>query len=181
MKLQGGNATGVQVIIDAVLRGDVTEDDLRRLLEFGGTDAVLAALLAATNRIEQLQGELGAQKTPDPATPSAMLPVYTKPKTPRRRKKPGAKKGHPGSRRTAPARIDRREEHRLERCPDCGGSLQQCNRTRTRTIEDIPEQIEPEVTEHTIHRDYCRLAKSTLSRSCPTRCPKRSSAIGLWR
>jgi hypothetical protein len=54
MKLQGGNATGVQVIIDAVLRGDVTEDDLRRLLEFGGTDAVLAALLAATNRIEQL-------------------------------------------------------------------------------------------------------------------------------
>lgn len=174
MKLHGGNTTEVQAIIDAALRGDVTEEDLRRLQALGGTDAVLVALVAAAgrideqnHRIEQLEAELNDRRTADPSTPSAMRPVYTKPKTPRRRKRPGAKKGHPGSRRSAPAKIDRRKEHRLEQCPDCGGALQQCNRTRTRTIEDIPEQIEPEITEHTIHRDYCPACKKHVEPIVP--------------
>jgi hypothetical protein len=40
-------------------------------------------------------------------------------------------------------------------CPECGGPLQRCQRSRTRIIEDLPEGIHPEVTEHTIWRDYC--------------------------
>ena len=52
-------------------------------------------------------------------------------------------------RRKKPVKIDRRETHRLKRCPCCGGALQRCNRTRTRYTEDVPEIIEPEVTEHT--------------------------------
>ena len=71
MKLHGGNTTEVQGIIDAALRGDVTEGDLRRLQALGGTDAVLAAFLAAASRIdeqdrriEQLEAELNGQRTP---------------------------------------------------------------------------------------------------------------------
>ena len=36
------------------------------------------------------------------STPSGMVPIYTKPNTPRRRKRPGAKKGQPGRRRAKP-------------------------------------------------------------------------------
>jgi len=46
----------------------------------------------------------------------------------------------------------------LECCPDCGGPLQRCNgekSQRSRIIEDIPPNIQPEVTEHILHRDYC--------------------------
>jgi len=32
--------------------------------------------------------------------------------------------------------------------------LNRCDETRTRYTEDIPD-VEPEVTEHTIHRDWC--------------------------
>lgn len=85
-----------------------------------------------------------------------MVPVYEKPATPnKRRKKPGAREGHKGSRRKTPPKIDAHVEHRLEVCPCCGGELQRCKRTRKRIIEDIPQEITPVVTEHTVHRDYC--------------------------
>ena len=50
-----------------------------------------------------------------------MIPVYEKPPAKRRKKQPDAKHGHPGSRRPAPERIDRRETHKSPNCPDCGG------------------------------------------------------------
>ena len=76
-----------------------------------------------------------------------MVPIHTKPNTPKRRKKLGGKKGHPGHRRQEPKRIDERKTHRLKRCPCRDGALQRCQRKRTRTIEDIPELIEPVVIE----------------------------------
>ena len=124
------------------------------VLAAAGPEAVRLALLAANARIAQLQ-------TPaiSPSTPSGMIPVYQKPPAPRRKKKPGAKPGHAGSRRKTPEKIDERVEHRLEACPCCGGELQRCKRSRTRIIEDIPQEITPVVTEHTIHRDYCPSCK----------------------
>ena len=44
-------------------------------------------------------------------------------------------------------------QHRVKRCPCCGGPHQRCERKRTRIIEDIAEKTEPVVTEHTIHRN----------------------------
>jgi hypothetical protein len=87
------------------------------------------------------------------------VPVYQKPSVKRRRKTPGAKTGHPGARRKTPERIDVCVEHRLAVCPCCGGPVQRCKRTRTRIIKDIPKEIAPVVTEHTIHRDYCPACK----------------------
>jgi transposase len=87
-----------------------------------------------------------------------MVPVYEKPQTSRRKKKPGARDGHEGARRKTPPVIDARVEHRLEVCPCCGGPVQRCKRTRTRLVEDIPH-ITPVVTEHVIHRDYCPACK----------------------
>ncbi len=88
-----------------------------------------------------------------------MVPVYEKRATKRRRGKPGAKNGHAGVRRKTPPKIDRHVQHRLEFCPCCGGELLRCQRERKRIIEDIPQEITPIITEHTIHRDYCPACK----------------------
>ena len=122
-------------------------------------------------RLAELQGQSQVHQ-PSPATPSGMVPIYTKPNTPKRRKKPGAKKGHPGHRRKPPARIDEHKTHRLKRCSGCGGPLQRCERKRTRIIEDIPEEIEPVVTEHTIWRDYCPKCKKHVEPVVPDALPR---------
>jgi transposase len=136
--------------VDALLQGRLTEAQAATLAA-AGSEAVRLALLAANARIARLQPAAAS-----PSTPSGMVAVYEKPAVDkRRRRKPGAKAGHPGARRKPPAKIDIRVEHRLEVCPCCSGPLQRCNRKRTRVIEDIPKEITPEVTEHTICRDYC--------------------------
>lgn len=143
-----------QGLIAAALRGELTEQQARRLGR-EHPEVLALALLAASKRIAELQQAHSETHARSPSTPSGMVPVYAKPSPSRRSKRPGAKKGHPGHRREAPSRIDRRQEHRLTRCPSCGGALQRCQRKRTRLIEDIPDQIEPVVTEHTLWRDYC--------------------------
>ncbi|MFH1499643.1 MAG: transposase, partial [Verrucomicrobiota bacterium] len=157
--------TAAQDLIDSALRGELTDDDAKRLALFG-PEVVTLALLAASKRIAEQNARLDEFKgkpcsaAPSPATPSAMVPVYAKPnKRKGRKRRPGARPGHQGVRRERPARIDRRETHRLKCCPHCQGPLQRCRRTRRRLIEDIPEVIEPLVSEHTVHRDYCPKCK----------------------
>jgi len=162
-----GNAT--EGLIQAALRGALTPAQARRL-GHENPEVLALALLAASKRIAELQAQPGDQQ-PSPSTPSGMVPVYAKPNAPRRRKKPGAPQGHPGHRRQAPTRIDKRETHRLKRCPCCGGRLQRCDRSRTRIIEDIPEVIEPVVTEHTIQRDYCPTCKKHVEPVVPDAMP----------
>lgn len=172
--MQPGTAKTLRVIVDAALRGELDEAGARRLHALG-PEAVVLALLAASRRIAQLQGQTTGS-TPSPSTPSGMIPVHTKPNNRKRPKKPGAKKGHPGVRRPTPERIDEHRTHRLKRCPCCGGPLQRCNRTRTRLTEDIPEQIQPVVTEHTIHRDFCPKCKKHVEPVVPDALPR--STIG---
>jgi transposase len=148
-------------LVDAALHGELTEDQAQELAAIDA-DLLKLVLLAAAQRIAEqdqriaeLQGKLDGPPKMDPSTPSGQRPVYAKPSAPKRKKKPGAKPGHPGTRRPTSAQVDRREEHRLDVCPDCGGPLQRCNRTRTRRIEDFAANLRAAVTEHEIHRDYC--------------------------
>jgi len=132
-----------------------------------GAEAVTLFALAMARHVAGLRPESSS-----PATPSGMVPVYEKPAAPkRRRKKPGAKAGHAGARRPTPAKIDQQVEHRLDVCPCCGGALQRCKRQRQRIIEDIPRQITPIVTEHTIHRDYCPSCKKHVEPVVPDAMP----------
>jgi transposase len=122
-----------------------------------GEEAVVFALLQFAKMLGEQQQISRPMQSPAPSTPSGMIPPYQKPSVRRRFKKPGRKPGHVGERRPPPQRIDHREEHRAEVCPFCSGPLQRCSETRTRYVEDIPlpEQLQPQVTEHTIHRDWC--------------------------
>jgi transposase len=117
-----------------------------------GKEAVIFALLELA---KQLADQQSRRAVPAPSTPSGMIPPYQKPAVSGRKKRPGRQAGHPGERRAAPERVDRRVEHRLERCPQCQGRLTRCDHTRTRYIEDMPDDLQPVVTEHTIHRDWC--------------------------
>lgn len=179
--MQTAQVQSVDELVEAAVRGELS-DHAGRALCRQAPELILLALLAAGKRIAELQAGAGSaspatsstsasapssssatkSSSTSPSTPSGMVPVYEKPNQNHRRKKPGARDGHPGRRRAAPRQITRRQTHRLERCPDCGGRLQRCRRSRTRIIEDIPETVEPVVTEHTIHRDYCPRCKKDV-------------------
>jgi transposase len=173
-------------LLNAALAGELDEAQARQLAAHDPEIVALALLALARRiaeqdtRIAQLQAQ-GAAFAATPATPSGMIPIYLKPNVGgaddargarrRRRKRPGARDGHPGHRRPPPLRVDRRLEHRAACCPDCGGGLQRCRRTRTRITEDIPETIQPVVTEHTIHRDYCPRCKKDVEPKVPDALP----------
>ena len=138
MKPWTAKTSEAAALVDAALHGELSEAQALRLYRLG-PEVVKLALLAASRRIAELQNP-AIEHTSSPSTPSGMIPIYEKPAARKRRKKPGAKKGHAGHRRAAPTRIDRRQSHRLKRCPHCEGQLQRCRRTRTRIIEDIPRR-----------------------------------------
>jgi transposase len=140
------------ILPTSILLGPSLSEEQAREIFRQGEEAVVFALLSLAQQLAQQP----ASPTPavTPTTPSAMVPPYLKPKADGRRKRPGRKAGHPGSRRPTPE-PNRRVDHRLESCPDCHGPLTRTNQTRTRITEDIPEAITPVVTEHTIHRDWC--------------------------
>lgn len=148
---------------EAVSLGPLLTEEQARAIFFQGEEAVVFALLSQAKMLAEQQAARAGDSHQTPSTPSGMKPPYQKPAAcARGKKKPGRKPGHPGSRREAPARIDRQVEHRAEACPECGGALNYCAETRTRYVEDIPEDIKPEVTEHTIHRDWCPRCKKKV-------------------
>jgi transposase len=140
-----------------------------------GKEAVIFALLELAKKLGEQQSRVQAPAPPQPSpsTPSGMIAPYQKTSVRGRRKKPGRKQGHAGVRRQVPERIDRREEHRAERCPDCGGPLIRCQQTRTRYVEDIPvpEDLQPQVTEHTLHRDWCPPCRNRVEPKVPDALP----------
>ncbi len=117
-----------------------------------GREMLVFVLMEMAARIAQYQQDPPAAS---PATPSGMVPVYEKPPVRKRRKKPGAKAGHPGTRRQAPPQITRHQEHPpLQCCPDCGSPLGKATVRRYRLIEDILD-TQPQVTQHSIPRHWC--------------------------
>ncbi len=140
-----------------LLAGPLTEEQAYALYQ-QGPEAVVFALLTLSARLatEKRSAEQSI------STPSGMVPAYLKSSKSSRKKRPGRPKGHPGTRRGAPPTIHRRVEHTLKQCPDCRTPLGTPCDTRTRIIEDIPENIQPVVTEHTIHRAYCPNCKKIV-------------------
>jgi transposase len=154
---------------DISLGPTLTEEQAREIFAQGEAAVVFALLELAKMLAEQNAAQAGTSHEA-PATPSGMKPPYSKPTARGRRKKPGRKPGHPGSHRPPPERIDKHETHRADVCPECGGPLCRCAETRTRYTEDIPE-VEPEVTEHTIHRDWCPKCKKKVEPKVTTALP----------
>jgi transposase len=165
--------TGTVLEVDVALGPQITADEARAIFA-QGEEAVVFALLELAKGWACAEGRCASISSP--ATPSGMRPVHQKPATRKRGKKPGRKAGHAGSRRAPPERIDQRKTHRAGCCPHCQGRLKRCATTRTRHTEDIPADITPIVTEHTIHRDWCPHCKKSVEPVVPDALP--GSQIG---
>lgn len=167
------------------LGASLTEEEARAIYAQGEA-AVVFALLQQAKMLAEQRALSAATSYASPSTPSGMKPPYQKPSPPTRgKKKPGRKAGHPGSRRETPAVIDRRVTHRARVCPDCGGPLKRCSETRTRYTEDIPDHLQPEVTEHTLHRDWCSTCKKKVEAVVTEAMPNatlgnRTVALSAW-
>ena len=166
-----GMDTPLASSLEAMLGPQLTAEQARRIYQQGPEAVVFALLTLAA----MLAGRQGA--TPAPSTPSAMVPVYQKPVARGRRKAPGRQAGHPGSHRPPPPRIDRRQEHTLEACPTCRGPVTRGSCVRTRLIEDIPGDLTPVVTEHTIPRYWCPQCHQHVEPTVPDALP--GSTLGL--
>lgn len=138
-------------IIDAALRGRLTEDQAARAVVLGA-EAARAVMLAASARIAELRGDAA----PGPHTPSGAIPPHAKGgRGSRRRKRPGARDGHGGHRRPTPEPDERVEVGELTSCPDCGGPVHAARRRRKRTIEDMPADTGVRATEYSIPGHWC--------------------------
>jgi transposase len=166
-------ATAGTLELDFPLGPQLTTEAARAIFA-RGEEAVIFAMLELAKGWARAEGKCASVNSP--ATPSGMKPVHQKPAAKKRGKKPGRKPGHPGSRRKRPDRIDERKEHRAPCCPHCQGALRRGNQTRTRYTEDIPAGIQPVVTEHTIHRDWCPCCRKQVEPVVPDALP--NSQIG---
>ena len=138
--------------LERFIKPDLTESEADELIA-QGPDAVRWAFLEFASRLKLAQVAEGS--SPGINTPSGQIPLYKKPnRESRRRKKSGAKKGHAGTRRAAPERIDEVKEHTLKTCPCCGEALGAAFEERERITEDIPE-VKSVVTKHIIRRYRC--------------------------
>jgi transposase len=165
-------------ILEGIDLTKLTEEQAREVFA-QGEEAVIWALL-------QLAALAQTNGKPSPSTPSSQIPPYLKENGSKRgkKKKPGAQPGHNGSRRKKPDRIDRTEEHSLEKCPICGGAVSQATETQTRIVEDIPV-TQAEVVEHRIPRCYCKKCKKMVAPPVPDALPgadlgHRTFVLSAW-
>ncbi len=92
---------------------------------------------------------------------AAWRPPFSAPRA-SKQDRPGAPKGHKGVSRRLPAYIDREEEARAVRCPNCDGALGAPTDFYERTIEDIvPAKVE--VVLHHVARYRCSICRRKVS------------------
>jgi transposase len=151
----------------------MTRDEAIAILDLPRPQAVkvILALAEKAEKYEDLTKEVS------PTTPSSMIPTYLKETAEGRKKKPGQKKGHKGSSRSRPDKIDHFKEHTLDHCPDCHTPLKEPVGAYQRYTEDIPPIEKPEVTQHTVHRYWCPTCKKIVSPTVPDALP--GANIGL--
>jgi transposase len=154
--------------LDVTLGPQLSEEEARAIYAMG-QEAVIFALLELAGQLGRAEGRCASVSSP--ATPSGMMPTHQKPARQKRGKKPGRKDGHPGSRRPPPEKVDVRKTHRAPCCPHCQSDLKRCQDTRVRYTEDIPANIQPQVTEHTIHRDWCPTCRKQVEPTVPDALP----------
>ena len=140
-----------------------------------GPEAVAWALL----KLRVLaKAKAAAEAAGEVSKPSSRIAPYEKPAAKKGAKKRGQKAGHKGEHRRPPLRIDRREEHTLACCPDCGGPVGPSCDERQRVIEDI-EKSTVVTTEHTIHSHYCPRCKKRVEPRVTDALPKSTITDGF--
>lgn len=129
--------------------------------------AIIAHLQAENNRLQQ---ELTEVKQAPFKSRRRRQSKGEKSDTPKRR---GRAKGHPGSGRKRPSRIDRTERILVgEACPDCGTPFTGQMIERERLVEDI-EPVRPTiVTRYVMERRWCSQCRAFKEHPVTTALPR---------
>ena len=161
--------------IAALLASGFTEETARSLFAQGEEVAIFVMLPLATLAMKPNavnDGNKDDVNDVHPSEPSGSVATYLKAPRKKRRKKSGAKPGHQGSRRPSPENITHHVMHEATCCPNCGGKWnKRRSTTRKRYTEDIPDEIKPEVTEHTIQQDDCPKCRKVVEPAVPDAMP----------
>lgn len=150
----------------------MTRDEALALLALPQEQAVqqIQELARKARLWEQAQAATDTTDTPSPTTPSGMTAPYEKPAHCTRRRKPGQKKGHAGTRRRTPEHIDQTTDHTLDHCPDCGQRLGAPCREHHRIIEDLPP-VRPQAHQHRVNGYWCghcrKIVTPTVTHALP--------------
>lgn len=99
---------------------------------------------------KQRIGELEQTKKEPPSFIKPNRPKREGPSAPRRQR---AKEHNHGRKRAEV--VTRREEHHIERCPECDCKLCKKRVAWTREVIDLPPPQEVEVTEQVVYKGYC--------------------------
>jgi transposase len=171
--MSGAAATIDRDVLEAIRTGSLSEPQARAFAS-RSPEVIIFTLLALA---QQARGAADGAHTP-----SATIPPYLKPVRPGKPKKRGGQPGHAGHARPRPERIDRQQTHQLPCCPECHGKLVSTGDTRTRITEDMPTDLKAEVTEHTLHRDWCPRCQKRVEPRLPDvlpRCTLGNRLLGL--
>lgn len=106
-----------------------------------------AQLALAEERIVELE----QTKKGPPSFIKPNKPKREGPKAPRRKRATGRNHGRPRS-----AAVTRREEHHVERCPECSGKLCKEREAWRREVVDVPPPQLVEVVEHVVYKGFCQ-------------------------
>jgi transposase len=175
------NIADIDAIEHLPLGAGLTEAQAKAIFALGEDAVVFALLKLAQMTADPNPNKTSALACDDPACPSGQKPVFIKPniKDLHRHKKPGCKKGHKGSRRGQPTRIDRIVKHRILCCPDCGGPVSKGSRSRKRIIEDIPATASVETVQHEIDSGWCSTCRKMVEPLVTDALPKSSIGNGI--
>ena len=135
----------------------MTRDEALAILSLP-TEEAIASILLLAEKAEKYDKQCATLSC---TTPSGMKPVYSKPAGKKRAQKSGRKKGHVGSCRAKPEKIDTYRNHTIQECPDCNNPLGQPIKTYQRFTEEIPE-VKPTVTQNTINGYWCKFCKKVV-------------------
>jgi hypothetical protein len=111
----------------------------------------IALLQERVELLEQRLAELEGKPPTPPAFVKPNKPKAAEPKRPRRKR--AAAQNHGRKRAMA---VTRREDHRLESCPDCGVKLRHERTAWTREVIELPPPQQVEVTEHVVYEGHCQ-------------------------
>jgi len=149
----------------------------RRIAEL---EAQVADLMAQVARLADQVAKLSKNSSNSSKPPSSDIVKPPKPPAPRgnTKRKIGAQPGHPKHDREpfGPEELDDTRQHRLDRCPDCGGKLRP-SQAEARVVQQVEMIDRPvEVVEHRSEACWCRRCQKTFYAPLPPEVEKGSLA-----
>lgn len=135
-------------------------------------------------QLDALKERAGLNSRNSSKAPSSDGPQVGKCARPGSGRRRGGQPGHPGAYRqlVEPERLSEVVEvHVPQRC-ECGAQVSELGEPVRHQVFDLPERVEPEISEYRLYRGVCAGCHRAHAAALPTGvCHAGSSGLGCWR